>query len=231
MKENRGSIKLSRAVGEFYETHGHSFSRTRQMGWDVMRRIHDAVRAGMTLIDVGAGNARLSDSLPDAIRYVAIEPSMTLRREAEQRLARRKSSEIRSGGFPHLPAADGEADVAACIAVLHHIPTHKARRAAMHELMRIVKPGGTVFVTVWNLRSRRMFRSATWLAAWLRLPMVWGGECGDVWVPWNADGVQVRRYVHAFTRSELASLFNLTEWASVRVEDDGRNLFAVVVRK
>lgn len=203
--------ELSRAVAQFYEMHGPSFAQTRRNYWGVMKLVADRVKSGQVLLDIGAGNGRLASFLAKDISYVAIEPSASLCAEAQRGMETRGEGVVRQGGFPTLPATHEEADTVACLAVLHHIPGREARKAAIAELHRILKPGGSLILTVWNLRSRRFFRVYTWLASWLRLPLVRGGECGDVWMPWKADGVAAPRYVHAFTLREVRSLFG-KEW-------------------
>ena len=248
MKENAGSIKIQQSVADFYETHGADFAQTRGRGWGVMRLVQEAAKPGMTVIDVGAGNARLADVLPANVRYVGIEPSSTLRAASEHRLTTRGNAEMRPGGFPSLPAKDAEADVIACLAVFHHLATSDERShpdlasgRATHELARITKPGGIAIVTVWNLRGTRMFSLKTWAAAWLRLPFVRGGGFGDVWIPWNANGAAARRFVHAFTLKEFTSVFDPKEWNIERAEPWGsdaptsifcaRNLVVVARRR
>lgn len=237
MKQNSETIK--RSVREFYEAHGAEFSATRRGAWDVMRLIQDAVSPGQTLIDVGAGNARLAREIPEGVRYIAIEPSSSMRVDAERYLASRKDSEVRMGAFPRLPAREESADVVACLAVLHHL-TSDERRVAIDELWRILKPGGVLVLTVWNLRSRKFAKLKTWLASWLRLKLVQGGGAGDVWISWNAGGKSVERYVHCFTQEELRQLFDLNRWSIERCEPwggggptsvlEGRNL-VIVARK
>lgn len=210
--------ELEQAVSEFYESHGASFSATRHSTWGVMRLVVEAAEHADTLIDVGAGNARLASILPSHVAYIAIEPSSSLREASRDVIAARKNAQVRSGGFPDLPAMDGEADAVACLAVLHHIVSPSERKKAVHELARITRPGGTSVVTVWNLRNRSFFRFGVFLAAWLRLPMVRGGGRGDVWIPWKAGGVKALRYVHAFTLHEFKKLFDSSEWTIERAE-------------
>ncbi len=209
---------LEHAVSDFYEAHGASFSATRHSAWGVMRLVLDAAAHAETLIDVGSGNARLASVLPPHIAYIAIEPSSSLREASRDVIGSRTNAQIRAGGFPDLPAIDGEADVVACLAVLHHVVSPHERKKAIHELARITRPGGRVVVTVWNLRNRSFSRLGVILAAWLRFPMVRGGGCGDVWIPWKANSVKALRYVHAFTLSEFKKLFDSSEWNVERAE-------------
>lgn len=239
MKQNSPSIKPSEAVASFYEDHGASFASTRHAAWDVLRRVQQAVVPGDVVVDIGAGNARLATILPEDVRYVAIEPSSALRVASKKNISRR-GTEIRAGGFPSLPARDGESAVTACIAVLHHLAPDE-RAPAFRELARITKPGGTLILTVWNLRGLRMFGLQTWLAAWFRLPLVRGGGFGDVWVPWKAEGASAKRYVHAWTLhglkkmcdSDLWDVRECVPWGSNGPSSifAGRNLLIVAKRK
>lgn len=232
---NQNSETIKRSVREFYEAHGAEFSATRRGAWDVMRLIQEAVSPGQTLIDVGAGNARLAREIPEGVRYIAIEPSSSMRVDAERFLATRKDSEVRMGAFPRLPAREESADVIACLAVLHHLAPDE-RRSAIDELWRILKPGGVLVLSVWNLRSRRFVTLQTWLASWFRFTLVENGSPGDVWISWNAGGKSVKRYVHCFTQHELRQLFDLKKWRLERCEPwsggtasvlEGRNLVIV----
>lgn len=239
MKQKAGTDKLAQSVTEFYETHGAAFSATRHASWGVMRLVKDAVKPGDILVDYGAGNGRLGLEITEDVRYIAIEPSSALREEAKKILADRRKTEILEGGFSvrahghapraydrtPVPVADSFADVTACLAVLHHIPTRAARQSAIDELARVLKPGGTLVLTVWNLRGKATARRAptNWLAAWLRLPLVQGGGAGDVWMPWKAEGADAKRYVHAFTLGELRSLFDAKRWEVKKMEAWGND--------
>ena len=235
MPQKAQIIKLQQSVADFYETYGSAFSDTRGRGWNVMRRVLEATKPGMTAVDVGGGNGRLADGLDSSVDYVLVEPSSTLRAAAEERLRARPKTKILAGGFPVVPVEDAVADVTACFAVLHHVPTRAAQRNALKELARITKSGGLVCVTVWNLRTRRMLRSRlSWknfLAAWLRFPMVAGGESGDVWFPWKANGVFAQRFVHAFTLNELKRLFDAQDWNVTEAGEEKGNLFVVATRR
>lgn len=218
--------KISQSVRDFYETHGPDFSVSRSRPWGVMKLVTEHLHPGMTIVDVGAGNARLADLIPDAVSYVAIEPSSTLREIAEKRMAGRTNCRVLAGDLSHLPVADESADLTACFAVLHHIPTAALRGRAMQELARITKPGSRIVLTVWNLRSSRFFSLKNWLAAWLGLPLVTGGEYGDVMVPWKK---QADRYVHCFTKHELQKLFLPALWDIEKIAYWGNNAPANVL--
>jgi SAM-dependent methyltransferase len=53
-----------------------------------------------------------------------------------------------AGDIVRLPYRSACADVVLCVAVLHHISTLERRRAAVSELLRVLRPGGDLFVQV-----------------------------------------------------------------------------------
>lgn len=90
------------------------------------------------VIDVGCGRQPYREFLPADARYVPVENSPHLRPEVV-------------GDVLALPFRDGVADGAMCNEVLEHVPEPDR---AIAELNRILKPGGTLYVTVpqsWGL--------------------------------------------------------------------------------
>ena len=72
-----------------------------------------------------------------------------------------------------VPLRNKSCDAAICIAVMHHLSTKNRRLRCIEELVRIVRPGGTINIQAWALdqesNSRRQFASE------------------DVFVPFNAQ--------------------------------------------
>jgi ubiquinone/menaquinone biosynthesis C-methylase UbiE len=237
MMENDARSKLAGEVADFYEKEGRMFSSKRTWGWNVMDLLRDYLKPDDLLVDVGAGNGRLADTLPKHVRYLGIEPSQSLREEASKNCG----VEMRSGTLPKLDLPDAYADAVACIAVLHHIPSKDWQEASVKELRRILKPGGVLLVTVWNLRARRFFSWEIFKYAWLRLKGLPKGEAGDLYYAWKASGQPEQRYVHAFTLKEFKALFEPDSWSirGLGAFDrqgwchwtKGRNLAALIIKK
>ncbi len=214
---NHNPSPISEAVSEFYEKHGTAFAATRGAPWGVMSLVRERVKGGEVLIDVGAGNGRLATVLPPNVRYIGLEPSASLRAASSFVLAPHPHAEMQEGALPALPVAEGAADVVACIAVFHHLSPEE-RHVSVQELARILRPGGTLVLTVWNLHHLPAKSWPVFLASWFRLPLVRGGNLGDTWIPWRAEGAEAQRYVHAFTKRELRQLFSGPEWEIERIE-------------
>jgi len=129
-----------------------SYWRSREFAY-VWRQLQ--LRPGARVVDLGSPKdlavmlARhrgyevvATDILPEAI-------SLTRRYAMAQGLDGRGPgsvhSEVQDGRALTYP--DGSFDAAYSVSVLEHIPDH-GDEAAMHELIRVVKPGGVVVVTV-----------------------------------------------------------------------------------
>ena len=90
------------------------------------------------------------------------------------------------GSFPF---PDETFDWAISVATYHHIRGEEARRAALNELRRVLKPGGEAFITVWNRWQHRFWFSRRQTA-----------------VPWRTRGKTLYRYYYLFSYSELERL-------------------------
>lgn len=191
-------------VSAFYEENGAHFARTRFSLWPWMKEVAARVLPGMTVVDVGAGNARFVEAFGPDVRYMGVEPSQALRDAARQRL--RENASMDYGLLPNLDTPDAVADLTTCIAVLHHVP-RVLHRESLQELLRVTKPGGLICISVWNARGKGFLKyPKAWLSAWLRVPLWKGLVSGECYVPWKSEGEISDRYVYAWTRDELFSI-------------------------
>ncbi len=88
-----------------------------------------------------------------------------------------------------LPYSDNSFDWAISVATYHHIKGKQERLKALNELKRVLKPGGEVFITVWN-RCQPGF--------WFKPK--------DLYVPWRKKDKTLYRYYHLFSYAELEIL-------------------------
>ncbi len=187
---------LSSNVQDFYEQHGAWFATTRGKIIPEQPFISSYIQAGMTVVDVGAGNARFAKLLPPDVTYIGIEPSQALRDSASHIQA--PTSRLLPGSLPSLPLPDAVSDVTVCLATLHHIPTQETRRASIEELVRITKPGGIILATSW-LRNPHNLTTAE----------IADAEPGDIWMPWQglSEKEKGQRYVHFMQPNEWQNLW------------------------
>ena len=100
----------------------------------------------------------------------------------------------------HLPYADNTFDWAIAVATYHHIKGGENREKAIKELIRVLKPGSEVFITVWN-----RWQPAFWLKG------------KETQVAWNSKEGTLYRYYYLFSYGELTELLTRCGFQIVRV--------------
>jgi ubiquinone/menaquinone biosynthesis C-methylase UbiE len=115
------------------------------------RRICELVRAHLpceAFLDAGCGDGRylaaLADELPH--RRAGLDLSERILETARARV----DADFRQGNLEALPFADGEFDLVLCSQVIEHVLDPDAAAA---ELVRVLRPGGTLVVSTDNARN------------------------------------------------------------------------------
>lgn len=102
---------------------------------------------GYQVADLGCGTGYLAQALLGQVaRLICVDHSGGMLEQAEQRLGRAPQGtevELRQGRLDALPLADDEVDGCVAGLVLHHLPELDA---ALEEMRRIVRPGGSAVV-------------------------------------------------------------------------------------
>jgi ubiquinone/menaquinone biosynthesis C-methylase UbiE len=95
-------------------------------------------------LDLGSGTGRMTPSLADAFGgpIHGVETSDKMRAQAVAR-AGHPAVSYAAGSAEHIPLPDAGCDAALLFFVWHHVV---GRQGAARELLRVVKPGGTLFV-------------------------------------------------------------------------------------
>ena len=89
------------------------------------------------VLDAGCGEGVLVDEFHDRLAIEGIDPNY-------------RSERVRRGSLTELPHANASFDHALCLDVLEHLSFEHQERA-LAELFRVVRPGGSLLVTVPNL--------------------------------------------------------------------------------
>jgi len=101
---------------------------------------------GKRVVDMGCGNGRLGRFvIPDAAAYVGVDLSEALLAFDVPADAQARVDLVRAS-LEQLPLLDESADVVLCWGVLHHVGDY---RAAMREIERVLRPGGTLLLYVY----------------------------------------------------------------------------------
>jgi ubiquinone/menaquinone biosynthesis C-methylase UbiE len=114
-------------------------------------RIGDLVREHLpceAFLDAGCGDGRylaaLAGELPE--RRAGFDLSERILETARQRVA----ADFRQGNLEAIPFADGEFELVLCSQVIEHV-LHA--EAAVAELARVLRPGGTLIISTDNARN------------------------------------------------------------------------------
>jgi len=122
------------------------------------------VPSGARWLDVGSGTGALTEAVlaccaPEHV--VGIEPSDAFRRFADEQVPDPRAS-FRAGDAMALPVDDGAFDAVAAGLVLNFVPDQPA---ALAEMCRATRPGGTVGVYVWDYDGGMPMLTTVWDAA------------------------------------------------------------------
>ena len=111
------------------------------------------VKAPADFLEVGPGQGAIADLAREAgYRYTAVEPSAIL---VEQLRAR--GIEVTEAFTPPIPAQDASMDILYADQVVEHMSGIDAARAWVAEALRIVRPGGVLFIVVPDYLKEREF--------------------------------------------------------------------------
>ncbi|MCW2968598.1 MAG: Methyltransferase type 11 [Solirubrobacteraceae bacterium] len=117
------------------------------------------LRAGQRALDVGCGPGALTAVLAERLganNVAAVEPSLTFVEAVRLRLP---AVAVRHSAAEKLPFADGVFDLAAAQLVVHFMADPVQ---GLHEMARVVRPGGLVAASVWDYAGGTSPLSAFW---------------------------------------------------------------------
>ena len=183
-----------------YNLIAEEFSRSRDKFWEELRFLDGYVGDSERVLDLGCGNGRLYELFRKKnVDYYGIDISERLVELAKRRYPQAK---FWAADALNLPFFDNFFDKVISIAVFHHVPSKESRLKFLKEAKRVLKPGGTFILIVWNLNSFN--KSLMFLKYGLKKILKRSSlDFGDAFLPW---GEEVLRYVHRFSKGELVKL-------------------------
>jgi SAM-dependent methyltransferase len=104
---------------------------------------------GERLIEIGAGFGRLADLYGGYQQVILLDYATSQLRQAQERLGRDERFIYVVADLYHLPLADSTLDTAVTVRVLHPV---QDIHAALREIGRVLKPGGTYVLDYANKR-------------------------------------------------------------------------------
>jgi len=180
-------------VQNTYEIIANHFSSTRNNVWGKVKQYMNQLSKNSYIADIGCGNGK--NMYRNDCEYIGLDFCLNF-----TKICKNNNKEVLIANNLNIPFKDNSFDHAISVAVIHHLSTIENRLKALNEIVRIVKPGGTVFISVWALEqpenSRRKFIK------------------NDNMVEWNDHGNKYLRFYHVFSEGELeklASKYNIIE--------------------
>jgi ubiquinone/menaquinone biosynthesis C-methylase UbiE len=119
-------------------------------------------------LDVGCGTGVLAERLADAgLTMTGVDPSAGM-----LDVLRRRTDKVEAvlGSGTQLPFADNSFDLALTVAVMHHIAEPSDVAGTLAEMVRVIRPGGSVLV--WDHNPRNPY----WSSLMARVPQDTGEE-------------------------------------------------------
>lgn len=192
---------------EDYNLIAEEFSRTREEIWPEIKFLFDDYLVeGERVLDLGCGNGRFYQFFSDKnVDYIGVDNSERLIEIAKKRYPWGK---FQVADALNLPFPDNFFDKILSIAILHHIPSSEYRIKFLNEIKRVLKPGGTLMLTVWYLWQKKTAWEFLLKNIFLKLVGESKLDFSDVFIPWkNSKGkILTQRYFHCFTKKELQNL-------------------------
>jgi len=119
--------------------------------------------AGLHWVDVGCGTGALAETIldrNDPSRVTGVEPSEGFLSMARDRIQDNRA-DFKSGDAMSLPLSDASADVSVSGLVLNFVLD---KQVALQELCRVIKPGSTVALYVWDYAGEMQLMRYFWNA-------------------------------------------------------------------
>jgi ubiquinone/menaquinone biosynthesis C-methylase UbiE len=191
--------KLSLKVIRDYTLVSSNFSRARSRTWpEIDSLINQYVKEKDRVLDLGCGNGRFSvPVLGKKALYFGIDNSEQL-----IAIAKKKYPQVSFNVADALdiPFSKDEFNVILSVSLLHHVPSQFLRDRVIKECQRVLKPGGFLVLTVWNLWNSPQKRKKIFKNVFMKILGKSKLDFKDILVDWYGAK---NCYVHCFTKKEL----------------------------
>lgn len=164
------------------------------------------------ILDLGCGSGRNFQAFPKNSSIYAFDFSKEMLKFATRK-AKKIGLKIKTFYLSSnkIPFEGDFFDSGICIAVLHCIPTKKARQKMICELYRVLKRGAEALIMVWSKSSPRLKNKPK-----------------ETFVPWISAGIK-KRYTYIYDKEEIGEKVKKAGFEIIKIwENENIN---VIVRK
>ncbi len=200
-----------------YNLFAEEFSQTRKKPWAEMTAFQKIFQKEFTksgkkpeILDIGCGNGRAFGLLEDVgAQVTGLDISANIINSAKN-LHPGKNFVV--SPMEKLPFLDRSFDAITSFASIPHLRTNHAREKTLSECFRVLRPGGVVYGTAWNL-SQKQFKRAKKNAALRGVLPFW--DTNDLVIPWGDK--KIPRLYHRFTQKTLMKLLQKSGFEDIDI--------------
>jgi tRNA (uracil-5-)-methyltransferase TRM9 len=128
-------------VHKTYSAIAESFSKTRYKIWPCVSQFINSIPIDETILEIGCGNGK---NMIRPTTMTGIDMCDTF-----VDICKSKGLNVIHGDALNLPFDDNTFGNALCVAVIHHLSTKERRSKVIEEAIRVTKPNGLIFISVW----------------------------------------------------------------------------------
>ena len=197
------------------------FSNKRSYITPDVKDLGKYVKRGDAVLDFGCGNGRLYEVLKDiGVKYLGVDNSKELINIAKNKYPDASFKKIDFQDFK----VKEKFDAIYMLAVLHHIPGEHYRNVLLSKLHELLKPNGTLVLTVWALESKKDIRKKLIVNKFLRIFGLNKMDFGDILFPFRDINQEIvaDRYLHIFSQKELIRLLEINKFHVLKSEKNQR---------
>lgn len=200
--KNEEVQKILGQTKDIYDEVAEKYASVRNEPWPEMDFLFGKfLRKEDNILDMGCGNGRFYKSfLENGVVYTGIDNSKNLIEIAKKTYP--EGNFILASAL-NLPFIENSFDNVYSIAVLHHMPTEELRRKFIEEAKRVLKVGGHLILTVWDMTKKREEQEKNKKPFNIFNLFTQRLDSNDIFIPWY--GAQ-DCYFHVFDMEKLRIL-------------------------
>ena len=224
--EENASHLESQFVHKVYDSIASHFSETRYKPWPKVSHFLNSLSNGSLVLDVGCGNGK----------YLNVNPNIAIigcdRSEQLLRICKQRGNEVFLSDCLQLPLRNSF-DACICIAVLHHLSSHRRRVRALQSIVDLLTIDGKALVYVWAFEQNKNGTDSQYLKKSqsvdnqredneFNLCVHQNGtqfQSQELLVPWKTSkgdrNERQLRYYHVFRDGELETLLHCLKNAKI----------------
>jgi 2-polyprenyl-3-methyl-5-hydroxy-6-metoxy-1,4-benzoquinol methylase len=229
------ALKILAKNKELYNAIAADFSTSRYKLWPEFEYFKGYLAKGQAVLDIGCGNGRLLAMLKEfEPNYLGIDNSSGLIKEAKKKWP---NQDFKIVDILDLSSIKIKYDIVILVATLHHIPSAKLRLQALENVYKVLKPGGKLLMTNWNLLQKRYIK---YIIKYNLLKIAEPNkeviegvraknlDLQDVFIPWQKNYL---RYIYAFNELTTSRLVKKAGFEIIKNVANTRNVITIAKKK